>query len=379
MLSKLSISAIGDISFEGKYVDKPSAKPFSAVVHILKSTDLVVANLENPLTNGGNRVKGKCTLRGSPNWAGVMRDIGVHLISLANNHMMDYGQEGLLNTIRALNSAGLEYVGAGKNRKEAYAPKLMKIKKTSIAFIARTSVIVSSPSYAGESQPGVAYLDIEETKRNIKACKDQADLVILLIHWGLEEYHYPPPHQRILAKELIEAGADLILGHHPHVLQGVEVIGKSFVAYSLGNFVFDDIYWSFVDEEGQQQYRIVKLTRDKRKGAILRVKLSEKRFESYDFLPTYIRSDGRIIVDDTLERKNGFGLLCSRLHWPGYSFFWRLYSVREEFRLHIIPLIQGKLTWEKLKKFRLKHFRQLLDKVRRSTKITTEKSTNPYE
>ena len=363
----------------GRYAEGLSMDLFAGISAILKKSDFVIANLESPLLVNGEQAQGKCTLRGSPDWAEVIKKAGVNLVSLANNHMADYGIEGLLSTIKALEKADLYYVGAGKDKKEACAPIFFDVAGYRIAFLARTSVIVASPSYAGEIQPGVAFLDVEETNKNINACKQQADIVILLIHWGLEAYYYPSHHQRLLARKLTEAGADLIIGHHPHVLQGVECIGSSLVAYSLGNFVFDDIQWSFLDKEGQRQYRIEKLTEENRKGGILRVTLSDKKVESYDLLPTYIHSDGKVVQDNSLERQRQFDRLSSRLQSPAYSLFWRAYSIRQEWLLRFKPLFKGKFSWSELKKLRYKHFSQVLHTIWLSAKIAAEKSTNPYE
>jgi hypothetical protein len=279
----------------------------------------------------------------------------------------------------ALKEAGVQYLGAGINKEEACAPLFINLDNIKIACLARTCVLVSSPSYAGEDQPGVAFLNVEETKESINSCKQQADTVILLIHWGIEEYHYPSPYQRLLSRDFIKSGADLIFGHHPHVLQGVEAINKKLIFYSLGNFLFDDFIWSYVDQDGHPHNSIEKLSSDNRKGGILGVTLSGDEFYSYEFLPTLIQSDGIVKEDYKGERLKDFGLLSSRLQWPGYNLFWRAYSMRQEWTLRLKPQLIGKLTWSNLKKLRFGHFKLLLDRLWRSASIIREKSTNPYE
>jgi hypothetical protein len=379
MTSTVSIAAVGDISFTGPNTECPSLSVLSEVIPILKDCNIMVGNLESPLVTDAEPIPGKCTLHGDPRWAEVLRAGGIILVSLANNHMMDYGETGLFSTIQALDSAGIKYLGAGRDKKEACAPLFLDIRSKRIAFLARTSVIVSSPCYATGNRPGVAFLDIEETKERIRACRQGADLVIVLMHWGLEEYSYPSPSQRRTAKGLIEAGADLILGHHPHVMQGFEKIGHGLVAYSLGNVLFDDIQWSFFDQDGQRQDRLIKLSKENRKGGILKVAFSENGIESYEFIPTYIEPGGPVRIENTLDRKQEFSRLCSRLHWPGYSALWRLYSISKEWELRLKPISIGRLKWANLKKVRPKHFRELWEGMRRSGKITSEKSTNPYE
>jgi poly-gamma-glutamate synthesis protein (capsule biosynthesis protein) len=199
---------------------------FEDVAGGLKGHDLVVGNLENPLCKGGSPIPGKCTMRGGRAWAPILRKAGFNLLSLANNHIMDYGEEGLFSTIDCLQDAGLCWVGAGSNKKEACDPKYIETKGARWAFLGRSSVIVSSPCYAEEGRAGIAFLDLDETKQRIQECKSHADVVVLLVHWGLENYAYPTPEQRHVAKKLIESGADMVLGHHPMLFKGLNMLEK---------------------------------------------------------------------------------------------------------------------------------------------------------
>jgi hypothetical protein len=375
----LSLCTVGDISFMGTHAERPRIDLFKGVLPSFKKCDFIVANLENPLLAGLNPVPGKCTLRASPDWAKAMLENGFGLVTLANNHVMDYGPDGLLSTFESLGRTGIRYFGAGKNLVDACAPLIEMVSTSRVAFLGRSSVIVTSPCYAGEKSPGVAQFDLGETKKSIKKCKSQVNTVIVVLHWGIEHYKYPTPKQRREARELIEAGADLVIGHHPHVLQGIERIGKGLVCYSLGNFLFDDITWSFVGKEGETQEKVIKLSKNNRQGGIVKISLSNEGVSSYEFIPTYIQHDGIVTIENTPERQKEFSRLCSRLHWPAYSFLWRLYSLRQEWKLRLKPMTIGRLKWANLKKFRLKHFRELYDGIRRSGKITSEKSTNPYD
>lgn len=376
---QIQINAVGDISFQGKSADNPSAHIFSSIIPDLKNANLTIANLENPLLEQGRPVPGKCTLRGSVGWAQILKETGIRVLSLANNHIMDYGEDGLFSTIKALESSGLYYVGAGRNKEQACSPIFLDLAGQNIAILSRTSVIVSSPSYAGKNQPGVAFLDIKETKRDIKNCKQETDIVILIIHWGVEEYKYPSPDQSRLAREFVEAGADLIIGHHPHVLQGIEKVSNGLVCYSLGNFIFDEFLWSFINKDGLHQENVFKLSPDNRKSGILKVYFNDTDIESYEIMPTLIQSNGTVQIDDTMERRDGLNRLCSRLNWPAYNLFWRFYSLKQEWHLRIKPLLRGIFSWQKIKKIRPKHFKQLSERLRRSSNITSGKSTNPYE
>jgi len=377
---RLEIAAAGDLSFQGTIADSPKTECFSPSYPFFNKADLVIGNLENPLIDCGKPVSNKCVLRGNTGWAEILKKSGVHIVSLANNHMMDFGPDGLQSTMSALGNAGVRFVGAGNNIQEACSPLFYETDGKKLAILARTLVIVASRSYAEEHHPGVAFFDKEETCRSISECRKKADFVILLMHWGIEHYAYPSPIQRQLAKDLIAAGADLILGHHPHVLQGVERIGKGLVFYSLGNFVFDDIPWSFTGRDGVLHHTVAKLKEADRKSVLAQIALDgDAPPGSYKLLPMYIESSGSVRPDDSPVRQAELDRLCSRLSWKGYSLLWRLYSLGMEWKLRIEPQFKGKLSWQYIKKIRFSHFVQLIGTMKRSSKITAGKTTNPYD
>lgn len=380
MNSSFKLCAVGDVSVYGRYANSPVLNVFSSIATEFESADLSIINLENPLIQAecGKPVEGKCTLRGSTGWASVLKATGINLVSLANNHMMDYGEEGLYSTMKALESVGLNYVGAGKDKQDANQPVFMEVKDQTVAVIARSSVVVASKSYAGDQTPGIAFLDIPETIKIIKECKEKSNTVILIIHWGIEQYKYPTPDQRRLAKEFIQAGVDIILGHHPHVLQGAETIEGSLVYYSMGNFLFDEFNWTFINNDGTPQESRFRLSESNRQSGLMVLQSSGTRYE-HRFIPTVIMNDGTIAFDKSSRRLSEFKKLCDRLNLPGYKILWKLYSAKMEWGLRIKPLIRGKFTWEKIKKIRLSHFRQLFSTLKRALKITSEKSTNPYD
>ena len=380
MQSHFRISAVGDISFAGRNADKPSTEIFKLISPIFKKSDLVVGNLEGPLFDGRNSIMGKCTIRGCTRWAKVLRDTGFDILSLANNHIMDHGEAGLLSTIRSLEQNGLVYLGAGKNRKDAYAPKFIDAYNLRLAFLARTSVIVSSPCYAEENKAGVAFLDVSETKEYIKLSKKSADIVILLIHWGIEDYVYPTPEQRYLANEFIDGGADIILGHHPHVIQGIEQIKNSLVAYSLGNFLFDEFEWTLNISGDKPKKQILSLSAENRKGVILNILCKEKHFELAPvFTHIDVDREARVTLDSTLNKAHGFTTLSEKFRLPYYKYWWRIYSLKKEWNIRIKPKLSFRNLFHKIQKIRFRHFKELFSILRRSAKITTGKTTNPYD
>ncbi len=375
----VSLTAVGDISFFGRNTANPSVDIFSAMAPVFRESDIVIANLEGPLLNEGDPTPGKFVLRGCTGWADVMRDSGINILSLANNHMMDYGDVGLLSTINSLKKAALLYVGAGENLEEACSPIFFDVKGTRAAILARTSVIVSSPSYAGARQPGVAFLDREETKNKIKDCKEQADVVILVIHWGLEEYMYPSPEQRLLAREFIHAGADLIFGHHPHVLQGIEQIENGFVAYSLGNLLFDDFEWESNIPNSKPEKILFPLSEENRKGIGLKASKDENNYLRISKIFTKIDNDRMLVLDNDAGREVEFDSLSKKFGSPLYTYWWRCYAIRREWSLRIKSRVSLKNIARNIWKLHPKHLKELFQLIRRSSKIVREDTTNPYE
>jgi poly-gamma-glutamate capsule biosynthesis protein CapA/YwtB (metallophosphatase superfamily) len=378
-LQPFSIVAAGDVSFRGYHEDNPRADILYSVSQTFKDADLSIANLESALTDNGIAVPNKCTLRGSTGWAKILRQAGIQAVTLANNHLMDYSDVGLRSTIKACDEAGIYHAGAGQDIEEAAKPVFVNAGGNTIALLSRTSVFVGSPSYASERTPGVCFLDEAKTIEAISACKKMADFVILSVHWGVESYNYPSQEQRELAKRFTQAGADLIIGHHPHVLQGIEQFDKSTVIYSLGNFVFNEFDWSFRDANGSTQTRHITLAEENRIAGMVRIRIDADGIQNYTFHPTIIDNDGIVLPDQRDHRQKDFARLCARLKNPFYGVFWQIYSTRMEWKLRIRPLVSGKFTLRKLRRFRFSHIRNLIVTIIKSIRISLGKSSSPYE
>jgi poly-gamma-glutamate capsule biosynthesis protein CapA/YwtB (metallophosphatase superfamily) len=375
----LSLTLVGDLSFEGPRADRPAPEWFASVAPAFRKADLTIGNLESPLVDRGTAIPGKCTLRGTTKWAGVLRDAGIGLVTLANNHTMDYGPEGLRSTMHALTDAGIQFVGAGLDSTQACAPALLDIGGVRLACLGRTSVIVEAPTRAGRGTPGIAWLDQDETCSAIRRCRQQADLVLLLVHWGLEEYRYPSPAQRRLARALVAAGADVIVGHHPHVVQGIERIGSSVVMYSLGNFVFSNFEWQYRLENGTPVKTTTILTEEDRQGLLARLTRSRDRQLSLQLHPTRIDPQQGAQLDPALTRTDEIHVLSSALDHALYRPWWYAYSVRREWALRLGRTLSPKRLFTRLHKLRLHHLLELVASLRRSTKIVSECSRNPFE
>lgn len=220
--------------------------PFEHVSEALRGADLAFVNLESPLSEGGAPAPKDFVFRGPPEAAQGLAQAGIDIVSLANNHALDYGLRGLEETRAALETARVAYAGAGDNEAAARSPVIIERNGLRLAFLAyvntpRDSVSgfdVSQTAATGDG-PGVAWATPEAVATDVAAATSQADVVIVSLHTG-SEYQEPLSDLQVaLAHAAIDAGARLVLGHHPHVLQGIERYGEGLIIYSLGNFVFD--------------------------------------------------------------------------------------------------------------------------------------------
>lgn len=238
---EIIIHAVGDIMLAGTWAPLLRQKgydyPFNAVRNELAASDINLANLESPIATGGREYSGKkFRFRAEPPLAKAIRGAGFNLVTLANNHSMDFGGEALSETLQHLSDNGIAWIGAGENLSEARKMALYTINGKSIAFLAY-SLTQPIEFFAGQRKPGTAPGYEKMVTADITSARSQADYVIVSFHWG-KEATGAVPSQRAAAHKAIEAGADVIIGHHPHLLQGIERYKNGIIFYSLGNFTF---------------------------------------------------------------------------------------------------------------------------------------------
>ena len=214
------------------------AYPYRKIVDTLRAADLTIGNLECPVSDGGKNQHHLYSFRADPKALAGLKDAGFDVVSLANNHMYDWGAPALLDTLRRVREAGMQTLGAGRNDLEAHYPLVVDLEGVRLAFLAYVSVAPQDAA-AGPDHPGVAWLETERTLVDIRFARQLADVVIVLPHWGIEYAKLPSNEQIELAHRMVEAGADLVIGSHPHVVQPLEPYRGRWIAYSLGNFVFD--------------------------------------------------------------------------------------------------------------------------------------------
>lgn len=240
---QVTITFVGDTMLgriPGEYIAM-GEDPFAGVADVLTRADLTVGNLECVMSTVGEAIPKWFNLRCDPAAVTVLARY-IDAVSVANNHSGDYGKEAFVDQLRVLTEGGVPYFGGGMNLAEAHQPLILERNGLKVALLGYNNVEFRSYE-AGPDTPGLAWIELDQLAADVRAAREQADIVVVYPHWG---YDYMPWHaedQTEIARVAIDAGADLVVGHHPHVTQPVELYRDRLIAYSLGNFVFDD----FVD------------------------------------------------------------------------------------------------------------------------------------
>ena len=212
--------------------------PFIQITAILQSADIAMANLEAPLTRQTEPVEDKrFTFKVDPQAAAAIQRSGIKVLTLANNHIGDFGPEGVTDTIAALRQHGLRYTGAGENLNQARRPTAIATARGSVGFLAYSNTFPKS-FYAKSDRPGTAPGYADFVSKDVQKLREFVDYVVVSFHWGAELMTEPKDYQQRLARLAIDSGAQVVIGHHPHVLQGVEFYNDGVIYYSLGNFAF---------------------------------------------------------------------------------------------------------------------------------------------
>jgi gamma-polyglutamate biosynthesis protein CapA len=240
----VTVSLTGDILLDRgvkTYIDGEGIYyPYEKINCVFDSSDIVFGNLECPLTLEGIPVLKRRDLifHAHPSNAAALKAGGFDVLNLANNHAMDYGTQGLVSTLEALKDAGIRTVGAGDDASAARQPVYVKFKNITIGFLG-FSTFPTEGYFHFPHKPDVACVDSGTISDEISSAREKCDVLIVSFHWGKEFDFYPSIQQRELAHLAVDSGADVVAGHHPHVLQGIEEYNGGYIFYSLGNFIFD--------------------------------------------------------------------------------------------------------------------------------------------
>ncbi len=292
---EIKMIAVGDVMLSRKVEETMKAKkdfkyPFLETAKITSGADIVFGNLETSIIHGRKIGYGEMVFRTDPKSIEGLKFAGFNILSIANNHIMNFGKSGLENTIKNLDDNNILHAGAGMSLENIYKPAIKEIKGIKFAFLAYT-YNSDKRKLSKEDFYGVANMNIEKMKSEVQKAKLEADVVIVSMHAGTEYRTTANKSQKDFAYAAIDAGADLVVGHHPHVVETVEKYKGKYILYSLGNFVFDQM-WS--DET--------------RLGAIAEIIFKGKEVDNIKFTPVKIfdYSQPRVIegkeADKILER-----------------------------------------------------------------------------
>ena len=277
----VTLSAVGDVLLDrgvAKQIrEKGTNYPFQLVAPLLQKSDITFGNLECPLAKRGQKAPKPFSFKADPAFAPCLNAAGFDILSLSNNHTLDCGRIGLQETLQTLQSRSIRWCGAGQNRKQAEEATIIIERGVRVGFLAFCE-FVPEGVFLNDDKPSIALTDDNRVRQSLLAARKQCDVLVASFHWGVEYLNRPGARQKQLARLAAGAGADLVLGHHPHVLQGIEVLPapnrrRCVVAYSLGNFLFD------------APQRFVAATAD---SVVLQVGLNKSGVQSVQMVPVKI-------------------------------------------------------------------------------------------
>jgi len=364
---KVTLAFIGDVIL-AREVESSIRKYgpgyiFERVAEVLREADLVLGNLECPISERGKALRFKnVVFNANPIVLSALACGNFAVMSIANNHIFDYGEEALLDTLVNLHQAGITPVGAGENKRQAYQPVIIKIVDLSVVFIAATWRCEATRRK--KHQPQAAEMDFDVISSQIHALKSTNDIIVVSLHTGVEYFDYPIPEVRRSCLELLKCGADIIVGSHPHVLQGIERLNEKIVAYSLGNFVTP-----YLPEYGDNQ-RVWQ-------SGILQVYIENRRISGYEFTPVKIRVSGQPYVLEGVEKNDALVEMDRLSALLGDSHietnFWKLAGARsvEDTLPVLLKNFQEEglsYIFEMLSRIRPKHLRLFLGYAKKNLK-----------
>lgn len=250
-MKSLKLMAVGDISlgdfpfcagFGIRSAISQGLSPFDNIASTFSEADIVFGNLETVISDYDLNINdiSSWNMRGSPDSALLLKNAGFNVINIANNHTMQHGKTAFLETVDILNKHAIEAVGLCSKDKAEYASKPVIINSNGYA-VGFLGYAFEEDVY-GNAETGYAFGPLCNIQEDIKKLKNEADILIVSCHWGLEFITKPSPNTVFLGRNMIKWGADIVLGHHPHVLQGFEYYQDGIIVYSMGNFLFDMLW-----------------------------------------------------------------------------------------------------------------------------------------
>ncbi|RDH83127.1 MAG: capsular biosynthesis protein [endosymbiont of Galathealinum brachiosum] len=296
--TSITIVAVGDIMLGGTaqeiLMEEGYDYPFKNVKSLFTDTDIAIGNLEGPLTsicNSDMELDKTYVFRSpAPKVAPALKKAGFNILNLANNHILDYGVQGMNDTIDALNKHNIYSVGAGENSAAARSGTIIDTANGKLGFLSYSLTFPES-FWATDEKAGVAFGHEKQITADIKRLKKSTDSVIVSFHWGREKITELRPYQPRLGRAAIDAGASIVLGHHPHVLQAIEQYNKGLIIYSLGNFVFGSY------------------SQDAKTSVVARITLNNGQFYSAELTPINVLNTEVVFQPQILQQSAAIGVI----------------------------------------------------------------------
>lgn len=309
-----TIIAVGDIMTSRNVAAKMrlygNDYPFASSTDFLSSADITFANLETPITAGPIVPTGSFSFHADPGSELALKKAGIDVLSLANNHSPNYGDKGLIDTIAYLDAQQLYHTGAGRNIEEAREPAIIEHQGIRFAFIAFNDSDVVPPLYgASSNHGGTAIMTAENLQAALSLAKAQADVVIVSMHSGTEYTRIANERQVAFAHQAIDLGADVVIGSHPHVVQNIERYKGKYIFYSLGNFVFDQMF-----------------SEETREGLAVKLSFKDKEIDDVQLYPFKIYNFAQpkpLHLDEAQDIHSRFDIAVSTTTTEGLS-FWQI-------------------------------------------------------
>lgn len=347
--ARIRLAAMGDLLLSTRPGAVTPGRGLEALGQDLRelfaSCDVVFANLECTLP-GRETVPTEPRVVSTEKQISSLHNSGINVVTLSNNHAFDCLDEGFSRLTSVLASENIKWFGAGQNLKEALKPLIFEIRGIKIAFFGCVAESTGASIFAKKDSYGVAPLDTDEICRLIKDISNDVNIILVSPHWGRERFRIPAPEQIKQAKAFAESGASMVLGHHPHVMQGFEYFGKTPIIYSMGNFLGNHVYWQDGD--------LMSWSRFERTGIIVIADLNEHGVLNWRQIPVF--DDGKKI---SIE-KSGFGdrylRKVNRMLAKGIT--QKLYN-REELYIEIVKPVLSHLRWSEIVRIRPRNIRNL--------------------
>ena len=292
---RLSLIAVGDIMLGGRarkvLAEHGDDYPFQAVLPLLSRAPIVLGNLEGPLAREAKKRNRTYSYRVHPKLAKSLVRAGINVVTLANNHILDCGRAGVLETLEALARTGIASIGAGADKEKAHSPAILGAAALRVGFL---GYYWNRRTAASEKLPGSAMDSFEELRADISALRNEVDRIVVTFHWGVPYLREPSAADRAKARFAIDCGADVVIAHHPHIIQPFEVYRGCPIFFSIGNFVFGS---------GNSQGE----------GLILGLRFEEDR-TVIEVYPLYVKNrDPRVNYQPKILREKGGARILSKL------------------------------------------------------------------